>query len=232
MGGPENYLRPFHLSGGKMFRSFTTRYAIAIILIAGAMCSGGYSLAQQQPARPGVPAAPPAVQVDPQPVAIGGAVGSPTYVIPPGPPQKNGGFIHIGQAFSDFLGPYIDAAIEALAVAFVGWVANGYRRVTGRELDQKHRDALQVAFKNRAASLIAAGKVKVNALGVQVPDAELAVEANDLMAAMKDAVEHFGGMSPELVKQKIIDAIPQIPAGASIIAQAHLREPVPTAKAS
>lgn len=232
MGGPENYLRPFHLSGGKMFRSFTTRYAIAIILIAGAMCSGGYSLAQQQPARPAVPVAPPAVQVDPQPVAIGGPVGSPTYVIPPGPPQKSGGFIKIGQAFGDAVEPYIDAIANAFVVAIVGWIGVLYTRITGRQIDEKHRDALQVAFKNRAASLIAAGKVKVSSIGVQVPDAELAVEANDLLMRMPDAIKHFSGMSPEDVKQKIIDAIPQVPAGASVIAQAAMREPVVTPKAS
>lgn len=214
-----------------MQRSFITRYGIAIAMIAAAMCFGGISLAQQM--HPTVPA-PVQIpnQIQPQPVAIGGPVGSPTYVIPPGAPQKNGGFIKIGQAFGDAIEPYADAVANALILVVLGWIGALYTRITGRQLDEKHRDALQLAFKNRAASLIAAGKVKVSTLGVQVPDAELAVEANDLLMAMPDAIKHFGGMSPEIVKQKILDAIPQVPAGASVIAQAHLREPAAAPKAT
>src|SRR5579872_2967448 len=55
----------------------------------------------------------------PLPQAIGGAVGSPTFVMPA---QKGGGVIQIGAAFGDFLQPYIDAAVQALLAALVGWV--------------------------------------------------------------------------------------------------------------
>ena len=52
------------------------------------------------------------------PMAIGGPIGSPTFVVP----SSRGGTIQIGQAFGDFLQPYIDAAVSAILSALIGWV--------------------------------------------------------------------------------------------------------------
>lgn len=202
-----------------MQRSFTTRYGIAIALIAAAMCFGGISLAQQT--QPTAPVQAPA-QIQPQPVAIGGPVGAPTYVIPPSPEQKKapGGLIDIGQAFSDVLAPYINAAANALILALVGWACKRFTDRTGIEVDKGHRDAIVRGLQNQAGSLLADGKVKMQGLAIHVDNAAIATAANNLLKSLPDAEKHFG-LTPEYVQQRIMDMIPQTPAGAALVAQAH-----------
>lgn len=203
-------------------RSFTTRYGIVLALIAGAICFGGISLAQQaQPSPAPAPAVP--QQLEAHPVAIGGPVGSPTYVLPPAAPAPKGGFINIGQAFSPMLEPYIDALMNALIAAAVGWVALLYTKVTGKAVEQHDRDAVTKALQNEAGSLIADGKVQliktVDGIKIHVDSDTLANTANHGLSKIPDAQKAFG-ITPDAFAKRIIDTIPQIAAGAEMLVKA------------
>jgi hypothetical protein len=156
----------------------------------------------------------------PAPVAIGGPIGSPTFVVP----QKQGGVINVGQAFSEVAEPYVNAAINALILAVLGWAFAVFKQKTGIAIDQGHRDALVRALQNQAGSLIDDGFVRVEGATVTVPNEQLAAAANEIIAVLPDAAAHFG-LTPEYVAKRIIDFIPQTTAGAAIIAAS------PTAKA-
>ena len=77
------------------------------------------------------------------------------------PAAKGGGFIQIGQVFGNFLQPYIDAAVQALLAALVGWLCLELKKRTGIEIDEKHRAAFTHALTNQVGSLIADGLVKI-----------------------------------------------------------------------
>lgn len=213
-------------------RSFTTRYGIAIALIAGAICFGGVSLAQQfSPST--VQQAPASVQVDPQAAMIGGPVGSPTYVLPATPAPK-GGFINIGQAFSPIIEPYINALVNALIVAVIGWIGVLYTKVTGKQVEQHDRDAVARALQNEAGSLLADGKVQllktVDGIKIHVDSDALANTANHGLSKIPDAVKNFG-ITPEAFAKRIIDTIPQVAAGATLLAQASAKAALPVSAA-
>lgn len=155
-----------------------------------------------------------------QPQAVGGPVGSPTFVMPPQKPS--GGAIEIGQAFGDFLQPYIDAIVNALILAALGWAFKRFTDKTGIEIDQKHQDALRTFLQNQAGSLIADGMVKIEGKKISVDNGALAQHANEIFSRLPDAAKHFG-ITPDkvgdVVAARIIDTIPQIAAGAQMLAQ-------------
>lgn len=142
------------------------------------------------------------------------AVGLPTYV----QVQKSAGFITIGRAFGDFLEPYIDAAVQALIAALISWLCWELKKRTGIEIDKGHRDAIAKALSNQASSLVADGMVKVEGTKIDVHSDALAKAAQEVMAVVPDAAKHFG-ITPEYVQARIIDTIPQIAAGAQMIAK-------------
>lgn len=152
------------------------------------------------------------------PQAIGGPLGSPTYVVPQQPAQA-GGVIDVGQAFG-FLAPYINSALGALISAGLGWLWYLLQKRFKINIDEGNRDAIHTALLNAAASLIADGAVHLQGKAIQVPNAEIANAVNEVIAAAPTAVSHFG-LTPEVLKQKIIDKIPQVPAGAAMLAVAN-----------
>lgn len=126
------------------------------------------------------------------------------------PAHAEGGVINVGQAFSDALAPYINAVVNALIVAIMGWVALKFKQKTGIEIEASHRDAIARALQNQAGSLIADGFAKVDKFGkVTVSSQALAQSVNDLMKSVPDAVKHFG-VTPDKVAQRIVDTIPQL----------------------
>lgn len=126
-----------------------------------------------------------------------------------------GGVISIGQAFG-WLQPYIDSAVDTLIAGAITWASY---KLLGNRLDQGARDALTAFLVNRANSLIADGFVAIKDKSVRVDSAALANEANMAAVMIPDAVKRFG-ITPELVAEKIKDAIPQTTAGAAMIAAA------------
>lgn len=162
-------------------------------------------------------------------IAVPGAspVGSPTFVTVP-PPAPSGGFIQIGKIFGETMQPYIDALIQAIALAFAGWIVTilslAYKRITGKELEAKNRDAITLAVKNQAAGLLAAGAVQMQGTAIHVSNADIANAANKAIERVPEAFKQFG-LSPADMEKKVMEAIPQTVAGAAIIAQAHAEAP-------
>lgn len=146
--------------------------------------------------------------------AIGGPVGSQTFVVAP---PASSGIIKISQPFANWLQPYIDAIVNALILAAMGWVAQRYHAITGRDLDQKHRDALTAFAQRQASSLIADGMVAVTQGKITVPNAALATAANQAQVFIPNAMKHFG-ITPDEVANRVVDEIPRVAAGAQMLA--------------
>jgi hypothetical protein len=140
--------------------------------------------------------------------------------------QPTGGVIQLS-AFG-WMEPYIDSAVQGLILAGLGWLMKS--KYTSW-MDQSARDAFGVFLQNTASSLIADGFVHMQDKTVQVSDAALAREANTAADRIPGALKRFG-ITPAVIQQRIIDAIPQTPAGAQMVAAAHAAEPAASQKAS
>lgn len=147
----------------------------------------------------------PQVGVSPTPIVVNQAPA----------PAPTGGVIQLS-AFG-WLEPYVDSTVQALIVAFFAWLG---KSKYSQWLDQSSRDALETFLKNRASSLIADGAVNLQNKAVQVDNPLLLKAANEASTAIPGAMKRFG-LTPEVVAQKIIDAIPQTQAGAAMISTAH-----------
>jgi len=189
-----------------------------IAALALVLCLSSPSLAQFAEAQKGAAAGSAAAYQTAQPVPGVSSIGAPTFVQVHRPA---GGLIDVGQAFSDVLQPYINAIVNALIVALAGWFFAWFRKKTGIEVDKQRRDALTTFLQNQAGSLIADGMVHVEGKKVSVNNEALAKAANEIFTRIPDAAKHFG-LTPENVGQavadRIVDAIPQIAAGAQLIA--------------
>ena len=173
--------------------------AISAALVCSAAAQTGFA-----PVPGSSPAAPLATPI-PAPVA------APTIIVPaPKITEQGGGVINIGQAFSTILAPYINAAVNALILAFVGWLGMILKNKFNVTIDEGHR----------AGSLIADGVVKMQGTRVTVPNAALAESANEIMAVIPDAAARLG-FTPDYLAKRIIDVIPQTAAGAAMIAAAQ-----------
>lgn len=155
------------------------------------------------------------------PVAVGQEMahkddaGKVTIVQAPPVAQPSGGVIQLA-AFG-WLEPYVDSLVQALIVAGFGWLGRkGYLNWA----DANARAALEAFAKNSASSLIADGHVAMQGKTVTVNNAALANEANTAATRIPDALKRFG-ITPDVLAAKIVDAIPQTEAGATIIANAH-----------
>jgi hypothetical protein len=140
----------------------------------------------------------------------------------PAPAAAQGGGIIQLSAFG-WLQPYVDSVVQALLAAGLAWIAKS--KYT-QWMDQSARDALETFSKNTASSLIADGFVKMQGKTVTVHSAALANEVNTAADRIPDAMKRFG-LTPGVIAQKIVDAIPQTPAGAAIVAAAHVDAPMP-----
>lgn len=156
------------------------------------------------------------------PLAVGQAMaqrdpdtGKVAIIQAPAPAQTSGGVIQLS-AFG-WLQPYVDTLVQALIVAFFGWIG---KSKYSQWLDQSGRDALEVFLKNRASSLIADGAVRLQGKAVHVDNGMLYRAANESSTAIPDALKRFN-LTPDVIAAKIIDAIPQTTAGAAIVAAAH-----------
>jgi len=153
----------------------------------------------------------------PYPQAVGGPVGSPTYVAPP-----SSGVINVGQALGPFVQPYVDALVNLLIAAGVTYLGNLLRKKLNVQTDEAHRDALITALQNQAGSLIADGFVKFEKNGkITVQnDQALVNAANEVLHVVPDAAKRLN-LNPDYVARRIIDTLPQIAAGAALAAAAH-----------
>ena len=150
----------------------------------------------------------------PYPAAIGGPVGSPTYVNPPSP-----GFLDVGQAFGTAVQPFIDAALQAILASGLAWLGYILKKKFDINITEGQRATVQTWLTNQAASLIADGAVSIKDGKVTVDKTALELHAHQYASQIPDAAKFFG-LTPEGLAAKIIDKIPQVPAGAQMIAAA------------
>jgi hypothetical protein len=134
-----------------------------------------------------------------------------------------GGVLNIGQAFGPFLQPYVDATVQGLIAALGGWVVWILKTKLGINVDAQHRDAIISAVQRQASSLVADGFVKIDQSGkIQIDNPSLYYSAQAAMAAVPDAVKHFG-LTPQALADRIVDALPHVPsvagAQATVIAK-------------
>lgn len=134
------------------------------------------------------------------------------------PAPTSGGIIQLSAL--GWLEPYVDTIVQALIVAFFGWLG---KSKYGQWMDETSRDALQTFAKNRAASMIADGGVWMKDKAVHVDNALLYKAASEATTAIPDALKRFK-LTPDVIAAKIIDAIPQTEAGAAIVATAHTND--------
>lgn len=167
-------------------------------------------------------AAPPNITVQPSAApAVNVQTAAPQITVQPAAPaQPSGGLINIGQAFNDSVAPYINAAVNALILGLVGFLAKRFTDTTGVQIDLGHRNSLVRALQNQAGSLLADGKVKMQGITVHVDSDALANAANNMLKSIPDAEKHFG-LTPDYVEKRIVDMIPQTSAGAALVSQAH-----------
>jgi hypothetical protein len=161
------------------------------------------------------------------PVAIGqaelqrGPDGGVALIQAPAPQQASGGIIQLS-AFG-WLEPYVDSALQALIAAGFAWFA---KSKYSSMMDETARAALEAFLKNSASSLIADGAVKLENKTVKVDNPTLYQAAREAETRIPGALKRFG-LTPEVIAAKIVDAIPQVTAGAAIIASAHAPTPPP-----
>jgi hypothetical protein len=132
---------------------------------------------------------------------------------------SGGGLIQLSAL--GWLEPYVDSAVQALIAAGLAWFA---KSKYGNMMDETARDALEMFLKNSASSLIADGAVKLENKTVKVDNPTLYQAAREAETRIPDALKRFG-LTPEVIAAKIVDAIPQVAAGAAIIASAHAPPP-------
>lgn len=121
--------------------------------------------------------------------------------------------------------PYVQAIVEGGITIFGLWLANKFKN---NHTDNSLREALTTFAINRANALIAGGfvKMKESGDGFHVNDAALQNQIATASDSIPDALKWFG-LSPEDVKKKIIDAIPQTAAGSVIAASSMVNNPAP-----
>lgn len=197
------------------------RLLLILVIPAALAVSMVCAPARAQFAESQLPSGP--LHYDGQPAqVIGGPAGVASIVMPT---KSGGGVIDISPAFADWLQPYVQAVTNALLAAALGYALTWLRTHWNINLDDKQRAALTIALQNQAGSLIADGKVKISGGKVDVHSEALATAATDLMKSVPAAALHFG-LTPDFVAARIVDSIPQIAAGAAMIAQ-HAAAPAP-----
>ena len=99
------------------------------------------------------------------------------------------------QAVGHALAPTVDYLVEAAIAAAIGWVALRLNKLTGIQIDAKHREALQSALSTGAHMILAQA--------ASAGERQIAVGIDHVMAGAKDAVTHFG-LSQERVRAMVI----------------------------
>jgi hypothetical protein len=131
------------------------------------------------------------------------------------PAPVSGGIINIGQSLGPALQPIVEDVVNAAIASILGWVLWLLKNKLNVSIDQSHRDALVRALQNQAGSLIADGFVKVDGAKITVPNQQLAEAADEVLAVIPDAAQRLG-LTSDYVAKRIVDMIPQTPAGAAI----------------
>lgn len=205
--------------GGNMKRLpiiFIAPVALAMAIVATPARAQFAESTISSPSQP-LPVASPGLHYDGPHAVVGGPVGIASVVMPG---KAGGGVIDISPAFAEWLQPYVQSITNALIAAAIGYALTWMRTHWKVNLDDKQRAVITASLQNQASSLIADGKVKISGGKVDIGSDALAAAAADLMRRVPEATSHFG-LTPEFVASRIVDAVPQIAAGAAMLAQHH-----------
>lgn len=153
---------------------------------------------------------------------VGGPVGVPAVVNTS--PQTS--FLDVGQAFSQAMAPFINAALQGILATGLAWLGYVLNKKFKINITEGQRATVQTWLTNQASSLIADGAVKIEGGKVSVNKDALEAHAHQYATQIPDAAKFFG-LTPDVVAAKIVDKIPQVPAGASLIAQSAPVTPPP-----
>lgn len=146
--------------------------------------------------------------------------------------NQGGGLTAIGSPFGVWA-PYVDSIIQAAVVALGSWVLWVLKTKFGVDVDNAQAQKIQMALSNQAGSLIADGAIRIVGGKVVVDREKLDEAAAAIYAAVPDALKHFNmDDAVNLVKDKIIDKVPQTTAGAQMMAAAAALPPAAPASAS
>ena len=152
------------------------------------------------------------------------------FVSSPQPPivvaqPESTAVINVGAIFGA-AAPYINAVANDLIYAGMAWLFWLLKTKLNVNIDSEHRASLTAAAQRQASSLIADGAVTMQGKTVTVDNNALAEAVSALIAAAPGAIDRFG-ITPEKVADRIKDMIPQVPAGAQIVAAATAPAVVP-----
>src|SRR5687768_67700 len=95
--------------------------------------------------------------------------------------------------FNRFLDPLLDTVVPWLVAFIIGWVAVLYTRITGKDLEARHREALQSALSNGIRSAIQAllNGVVPERMDPETQTLVLAKATEYVRDSVPDAVKHF-----------------------------------------
>lgn len=103
-----------------------------------------------------------------------------------------------------FVGQILAIVIPIIVTALLGWAAILYSRVTGKELEAKHREALQSALTNGvhwALQQVLNGKLSADGTVPQSKKAEVVAKAQEyVVTSVPDAVQKFKITQPTMEK--------------------------------
>lgn len=110
-----------------------------------------------------------------------------------------------------FLGQVISYVAPLIVIAVLGWLASLYARVTGKELEAKHREALQLALTsglNWAIQKVLDGKLNKDGTVPEGQKALVVAKAQEYVkTSVPDAVRHFG-ITPSTMDKLVESKLP------------------------
>lgn len=114
-----------------------------------------------------------------------------------------------GQSIFGLFRPYLVDILAVIVTACVAWAAITFQRLTGIEVEAKHREALQTSLKNAAALLVDSVDKKVDDINFRTSDPKVAEAIRYVTNGAPDALKYFGLSSAE-VAEKLKAWVPQV----------------------
>lgn len=124
--------------------------------------------------------------------------------------------INVGELLAPWL-QYLVAALVAVVLAILGWLAALFQRKTGIEIDLSRMATLQSGIENMAGRVVMLLGDKLNGVTLDVRHPVIKQAIEGLFKAAPDAIAHFG-LTPDQLGQKIIDKIGVITASNAAVA--------------
>lgn len=115
--------------------------------------------------------------------------------------------VNVG-GFYEIFRPYLIELVTVIISIIVGWVVAKIGKLTGLQIEAKHRDALQMALQNSANFSINALGAKVGTIDFKVKHELVAAALTYVQKSSPDAIAYFG-LTPERLRDLIVAKLPQ-----------------------